>query len=73
MHPQRRIPPSRTAGSVRRTRPAPLSPPPEWQAHRLFVEPRFSSVDLGSDDGQEQTSSAPEPPAPRPRRRAYRP
>ncbi|MER6126569.1 hypothetical protein ACWDBD_20430 [Streptomyces sp. NPDC001118] len=72
MHPQRRIPSGRNADSVRRPRPAPLSPPPEWRAHLLFVEPRYSSADLG-DDVTQQDLDLPEPQVPRSRRRAYRP
>ena len=72
MHPQHRIPPGRTEGSVRRPRPAPLSPTPEWRAQLLFVEPHYSGVFLGTDDVEEQTPY-PEPQAPRPRRSTNRP
>ncbi|GGU39459.1 hypothetical protein [Streptomyces violascens] len=76
MYNQRRIPPRRTEGAVRRPRPAPLSPHPEWRAQHLFVEPRFLSTAADSDDTDADEVAVPaqaEPPAFRPRRRPYRP
>ncbi|MEW1760397.1 hypothetical protein AB0393_28285 [Streptomyces cyaneofuscatus] len=72
MHSQRRIPPGRTEGAVRRPRPAPLSPTPEWRAQRLFVEPHYVSP---TDDEEDDAGVPPpsEPPAFRPRRRPHHP
>jgi hypothetical protein len=71
VHIQGRIPPRRTEAAGRRSRPAPLSPPPEWRFQHLFVEPPFRST--GEDDEDDVGSPAPtEPPAFRPRRRPYR-
>ncbi|MFD4529927.1 hypothetical protein ACFWP7_39700 [Streptomyces sp. NPDC058470] len=74
MHTQNRIPPRRTEAAVRRPRPAPLSPPPEWQAQRLFVEPHYLSLpDDDPDDAYDVAVPAPtQPPSFRPRR-PYRP
>ncbi|MFE1476692.1 hypothetical protein ACFW6N_22925 [Streptomyces cyaneofuscatus] len=74
MHTQRRIPPGRTEGAVRRPRPAPLSPPPEWRAQHLFVEPRYSGIPANDDVDDDVAVPAPaEPPGFQPRRRPYRP
>jgi hypothetical protein len=74
VHVQRRIPPGRTEGAVRRPRPAPLSPPPEWRAQHLFVEPRYFTFSTAVDDDVDDVAvPAPtEPPSFRPRR-PYRP
>ncbi|MFG2210560.1 hypothetical protein [Streptomyces sp. NPDC048638] len=68
---QSRIPPRRTEGAVRRARPAPLSPPPEWRAQRLFVEPHYLSPE--DDDFYDVAVPAPAPPPVLRPRRPHRP
>lgn len=53
MHPQQRhIPPRRSEPPVRRPRPAPLSPKPEWK--NLFVEPdERAGAPVGEDPDDE--------------------
>ncbi|KFG71439.1 hypothetical protein [Streptomyces mutabilis] len=72
----RHTPPRRTEGAVRRPRPAPLCPQPEWRAQHLFVEPRYPGLTTPADDDADDDGALPapaEPPVFRPRRRPHRP
>ncbi|MFF9785685.1 hypothetical protein [Streptomyces nigrescens] len=51
MHTPRRVPPGRTEGSVRRPRPAPLSPKPQWK--NLFLEPRYPDADADKESSED--------------------
>ncbi|WP_331746425.1 hypothetical protein OG923_33305 (plasmid) [Streptomyces halstedii] len=73
----RHTPPRRPKAAARRTRPAPLSPHPEWRAQHLFVEPRYPGpVTPADDDDDNDAEAASFPAGPavvRPRRRPHRP